>query len=554
MPTNGPDLIARYTRLKGERANFDARWEAMAPFIAPSRVGIISQPSPGEKQTRNVYDSTMMMAAELCSMFIAGHVINPAQQWFTYRMRDPNMDRVDAVKEWLDECRDRTLRRLSSSMFYAEGPESLIDYVGFGTGFLLVEELPQPEHQTMEGFRGFFFHAEKTGRFVIADGADGLVDTAMREFEMTARVAKGQWDILPENVQKALDEGKIDAPFKFIHAIVPRPKAEQTAGARGMPWASVWVEKESKTVCHEGGYATFPAAVPRYHRTPGEVYGRGRGDLAFPDAWTLNTAKRMGLEDWALKIRPPVMVKHDSVIGTLRLIPAGPTTINTHGQRIQDVIMPWETGSRPEVSHLNEENLRRSIREIFFVDSIQRLLEVQKSEMTAFEFAKKLELLFRLLGPVYGRLEWEYLHRVIDVLFALQFAAGDFSPPPAEIFQGDGDIDIEFQNPIAKAQRAGEAEALVLAFNDLAFIGQLKPEVWDRLHADRASAGIFDIRGVPARWTNTDEEMATMRAARDEQNQQALEMEQVQGVAGAVKDVAPMVKALTAKAGAAAAA
>jgi hypothetical protein len=542
----GPEIVQRYLRKKNDRANHDDRWERMAPYLAPSRMGILGQYTEGSKQSIGVYDSTTMMAAETMAMFIAGHVINPSQQWFGYRMRDSEAGASDAVREWLEECRDRTLKRMSASLFYAEGPESLIDYGGFGTGFLMTEEAPQPVNRTLQGFRGFYFHAEKTGRFCIEEGADGLVDSAWREFEVTARVAEDQWGrpALSEHIQAALREGHIDRKFKIIHAIYPRPRAEQSAGAKGMPWASCWVELEAKHIVHESGYTTFPAAVPRYHKTPGEVYGRGRGDIAFPDTWTLNTAKKMGLEDWALKIRPPILTRSDSVIGTLKLVPAGPTSINTHGMRIQDVIMPFETGSRPEVSQLKEEELRKSIREIFYVDAIRQLLQVEKSEMTAFEFAKKIELLFRLLGPVYGRLEWEYLHRVVDITFDIQMQAGAFPPPPPEVFNTDGQIDVEFQNPIAKAQRAGDVEAFTMAVNDMAPMGQMFPQMFDIFDPDKSAKGIVDIRGVSAKWLRNDKEITALRAARQQQDQQDNALAQLEQAAGAAGKAAPALKML----------
>lgn len=546
MPANGTDICKRYERLRQERQNFDARWEQMAPYIAPSRVGIQTAYSHGAKQTRNVYDSTSIMAAETFAMFMAGRIINPSDRWLLYRVRDRAAQTRDPVREWTEECRDIALNAIADSIFYAEAPEALLDYVGFGTGFLLAEERPQPEHRTVEGFRGFYWRTEKIGRYVIAEGADGLVDTAIREFEYSARNAATRWGEvrLPEKVRNTLKEGKPDTLFRFLHAIQPRPTAEQGAGALGMPWASVWVEKETKTVVHEGGYRTFPVAVPRYRVTPGEVYGRGPGELAFPDIWTLNMAKGMGLEDWALKIRPPILMRHDSVIGSLRLIPAGPTSVNTHGQPIRDVIMPFETGSRPEVSQLKEEELRRSIREIFFVDTIRQLLQVEKSEMTAFEFAQKLNLLFRMVATAYGRLKHEFLARIGELVFEQLFWAGAFPPPPPELFRTDGEVDVEFENPIARAQRAGDAEALALAFNDLAPMLQLYPQMGDYLDPDKTVAGVFDIRGVPAKWTRSTEEVAALRQAKQAQHEKELAMADATQMAEAAGKAAPMVKAL----------
>jgi hypothetical protein len=551
---DGIAVVKRYERLKGERYNFDNRWERMAAFISPSRQGIIAKYAQGVKQTDQLYDSTTLMAAELMAHFLAGNTINPGQRWVSFVSDDPVAQEDDEIQEWNEECRDRYLQALRRSQFYAEGPESLIDYGGFGTGCLLQEEAPQPPNFTLQGFRGFYFRAEKIGRFVIAEGGDGLVDTAFREFAYTPRVANDLWGPdsrnplafgLSEKLKGKLKGADVDKNVPFIHAIYPRPRAEQGAGARGMPWVSCWIELETKHVCYEGGYLVFPIAVPRYQKTPGEVYGRGRGDIAFPDTFTLNTAKRMGFQDWALKIQPPILYKHNSVIGSLKLVPAGATPVNTMGQSIKDVMMPYESGSHPEVSHLNEEELRKSIRQIFFIDHILKLLETEKSEMTAFEFQKKLQLLFKLIGPVYGRLEYEFLHKLVDVGWTTMFNAGAFSPPPASIYRTNRDVKLVFENPIARSQRAEDVEGLSMAINDLAPLGQVFPQMFDWLDPDKTTLGVFRDRGVAAKWTRSLEQVETLRTARHQQNIQEQQAQQVAQFAESAGKVAPLVKVLS---------
>ncbi len=548
MPADGKALITRYDRLKNDAATHFKHCEEMAPFIAPSRMGIVTKRVPGDKQTRQVYDSTSMMAAELMAQFVAGYTINPAQRWGSMRMQVPPANGGDAISEWLEECRDRMLQSLANSMFYAEAVESMIDWGGFGTGFLLREERPQPPNRIIKGFRGFHYQAKKTGRFLIADGADGLVDTAFDEWDMTARMIDTRFGRtnLPEKVLKALQNNKPDEPFTVVHAVYPRPLSESryAAGAKKMPWASCWVEQDSKKLIFESGYRSFPGAVFRYHRTPNEVMGRGRGHIAFPDTWTLNTAKRLGLEDWALKIRPPVMVSHDSVIGTLRLTPGGPTSINTRGRNIRDVLMPFETGSNPQVSQIKEEDLRKSIRQVFFVDQILMLMEVNKSEMTAFEFAKKMELLFRVMGPVYGRTEHELLRQNWDGVFDDMLEGGAFSPPPPEIFDTDGRIETVFENPIARAQRAGDVEAVSLTVQDLLPLAQVYPEVWDRIDADKTASMIMEARGFPAKATRNDNEMQQLRDTRLQQQEAQQSLTDTAQVAEAGGKIAPLLTAL----------
>ncbi len=547
MAADGPARVKLYLSRKDKRANFDRRWEQMAPFLAPSRVGIVSSRTPGSKQTRGVTDSTTLMAAELMAMFVAGHIINPSQQWGGMQLGKGNRP-SDAIQEWLEDCRDRMLAAFSNSMFYGEAPESLIDHGGFGTGNLGVEEMPELPHERKQGFRGFYVEATKTGRFVMGEGPDGLIHEVTVEKEMTAGQLEKRFgkENLPPKAKKAIAENKVDDCFQILHDIYPRSLSEQefAAGAKKMPYASCWIDLESKQVIHEGGFRVFPKAIPRYHKTPGEVFGRGRGDIAFPDTWSLNTAKTMGFEDWALKIKPPVMVRHDSVIGTLKLTPGGPTSINTHGQSIRDSIAPYETGSHPEVSQIKEEELRKSIRQIFFVDQILALMEVNKSEMTAFEFSKKIELLFRLMGPVYGRTEKEYLRRIWEIGFDIMWHANAFAPPPPEIFDTDGNIDVVFQNPIARAQRSADVESITMAVQDLAPLADRFPTVLDRFNPDKLSAHVFAVRGVPAIVTNNEDEMAAIAEARQQQLDSEQALAETGSVAESAGKVAPFLKAM----------
>lgn len=546
MAANGIEIMNRQMALQGARGPHEPMWERMAPFFAPSRVGIVGGGAIGERQTKGVYDSTSLVAGELHAQFLAGHIINPAQYWFEWLMRDPRSSVVDEHREWLEECRDIALRNYNASPFYAEGPESLIDTSGFGTGCIIGEENPQPANRHISGFRGMNWTAVKTGRFWIAEGPDGRVDTLHRRFKQTTRNINDRWgrdNNLPEIIKNAIVKKEWERPFNIIHAIYPRPRVELNSYvSKGFAWASCWVEEESKGIINESGYRKFPAACPRYYKTPDDVYGRGRGHLAFPDTFSLNAAKRMGFEDWALKIRPPIMHAHDSVFGTLQLVPGGPTPVNTHGRPIRDALMPFESGGRPEVSQIKEEELRKSIRTIFYVEQILALLEVNKSEMTAFEFARKIELVFKLLGPVYGRLQWEWLYSILDISWDMLWEARAFPPPPQSIYDYPGDIDVDLNNPLAKAQKSSDAEALMFVMNDLGPMAQQKPEMLDWIDPDETAKGIMGTRGFPAKWTRSEEQVERLRAARQEQNQEQIALDKAEQAGSAVGKAAPALK------------
>lgn len=538
--TRGKELYNRLERLRQNYAPHGAHHQRMAPYIAPTRL----KTGNGANQVAALYDSTSPMAAELLSQFVAGHVITPSQQWLGWDMEDPR-ESNDEIREYFEECRTLSLKRIDRSAFYAEGTECIIDYTGFGTGLITGEEAPQPINETIRGFRGFYWVARKTGNFFIEEGPDGTVDTSFEEMEITARVAAAREDWrMPENIRTALEKKEFDRPFKFFHAVYPRPKMERKGyGNLGMPWASCWVEQETKTIVGESGYPIFPSAAPRYMKTPGEVFGRGRGHIAYPDTWSLNSAKRMGFEDWALKIRPPMAYTSNAVLNALRLVPASPIPVNTGGKRIQDVIMPLETGGRPEVSQIKEEELRASIRLIFFVEHILKLLETEKSEMTAFEFARKIELLFRILGPVYGRMRWEFLTKVADIIWFTQWYARAFPPPPPSFLRSSGRTKVVFKNPLEMAQRSGDIEALAFAISDLApFMEVFGQSIFDRIDKDRTADGIYERRGVPATFLRSDAELKKYREAQAERTKQELEMQNMSMLAETAGKAAPAMK------------
>jgi len=544
MSTDAKATCKRHDALKSEASTHWKHCEEMTEFMAPTRSGIISKRSPGQRQNRTTFDSTATAAGELFANFIASYTINPSQQWGGMRGKDLQ---DDEMQEWFEEARDRVLTDFSNSMFYGEAPEMLVDWGNFGTGCMVSDELPFSA-TSQGGWRGSRYETIMTGRFVGADGPDGLADTLMYEKSMTADQIRKRWpeSTLPGKVQRAITEGKPDEKFTILHAVYPRSGEDMryAAGARKMPYASCWIETESKSLIHESGYSEFPAVIPRLMRTPGEFLGRGRGHLAYPDTWTLQTIKRMSLEDLALKTRPPILHRHDSVIGTLRLTPGGPTSINTHGLPISDSIQAFQTGSHPEVTAIKEEELRKSIRQMYFVDQILMLMEVNKSEMTAFEFAKKMELLFRVVGPIYGRLRKEFLERIWHIKFVQMFEARAFPDPPRQFFEQGAEYDIVFENPLERAQRSTDVDALGLVAQDIAPWLPIYPQLTDWLGADEVMQMILRTRGVSARVTNSREQVKATRAEREAQMAQEQALAQAGQMAEAAGHAAPMLAAL----------
>ena len=74
------------------------------------------------------------------------------------------------------------------------------------------------------------------------------------------------------------------------------------------------------------------------------------------------------------------------------------------------------------------------------VEQILAMLRVDKPQMTAFEFGKKMELLFRILAPVYGRLQNEYLAPMVERDFNIMLRQGALSNPPDILLEMGGRV------------------------------------------------------------------------------------------------------------------
>jgi hypothetical protein len=551
MPASGPEILKRKDKLKAMEMNHRDRWDKIAKLFDPYTRGIITRQKNGESVTYDIYDSTGEQALDTLGKFIAGEIINPKRKYIEIRPSDPELQDDDTCKEWCEESRDRMMDALARSNFYTEAPLAIKQVAGYGTASLFwTEKAAMPWERNTGTFRGLYFRCDKVGRFLIAVNGNGEVDTNYRNFKLSARAANQLFPNAPDQCQfkRALESEKPDQDFEFWHAVYPRTEAGY--GAKGFPWASCYVEEASKEIVDESGFKQFRFACPRWDIVPGETYGRGACELVYNDMTTKNKAREMMLQAAALKIRPPVFSRFDSIIGSLRIKPAGLTTVNTHGQRIQDCIVPWDAGGDLKFAQIEDDKLKQAIRAGLYVDVIQQVLEMDLKEVNNYTLAKKLELLYQILGSTYGRFEKEFLKALFDPLVVYLFEQGLFSPPPQALVEGGGGVDITFENQLAKAQAADEAGALNKTFGDLSPIITYQvqtagmAEVLDGFDFDKWRDTIAARNGVPATVTRSEAEVKQIRDARTKAQLQQKQQQDLMQMSQGAKNIAPLVQSM----------
>ena len=96
--------------------------------------------------------------------------------------------------------------------------------------------------------------------------------------------------------------------------------------------------------------------------------------------------------------------------------------------------------------------------------------------MTAFEVNIRYEMAQKLLGSPFNNLINLGLDKIIERCFGIMYRAGALDPAPPSILhaaQSNQNINIQYESPLARAQRLEQVEAMQKTF---AFVGQIPPE------------------------------------------------------------------------------
>ena len=116
--------------------------------------------------------------------------------------------------------------------------------------------------------------------------------------------------------------------------------------------------------------------------------------------------------------------------------------------------------------------------------------------------------------------------------------------PPAPEFMGNGEIDIEYVSPLAKAQRSGDVQSAMQLFQFLAPLMQIDQSVIDYLDMDGLAEHIIKVTNIPATVVRGEQEVAMLREQRKAQEAQQAEMQQAMMTAEAAGNAAPALRAI----------
>jgi len=496
-------VLDRLAALRAARDHWAPAWRELAAQIMPRKggqaYGLSQGARPGDEA---VFDSTPAHSLELLASGLGGLLTNPALPWFDLRLHKGSPD-SDEVRAFLGHCRERLLALFNTEAtgFQACVHELYLDLCLFGTAVLYVE--PDPDSLVR-------FSARPLSEVHLAEDARGMVDTVIRTYSLTARQALQQWGrACSLDVQKLALESP-EARVNIVHAAFPRLDRDPgSPGSIHFPFACFFIEQDSGVVLEESGYHELPYMCPRWAKVSGEAYGRGPALTALSDVRVLNAMSRTALMAAEKMSDPPLMVPDDGFLGPIHSGPGGLSYYRAGSQdRIEALPVRVDLGS----IEVMIERRRQSIRRIFLADQ----LAPEAVNSTATEALIRQGEKMRILGPVLGRLQTEFLAPLIERAFNILLREGELPPWPKTLPQGS--LRVDYATPVAQAQRQAEAENLAQAVRYLQplLAGGDPFRILDNFEPDAMARHAATLFGLPPEYLRPKETVEALRLARKE--------------------------------------
>lgn len=429
------DLLKRHLRRAREARNpWESPYQECYDYALPGRTGFTKR-TPGTSSAPDIFDETAVVGVqEFASRIQAGLIPNYAR-WaeLVAGSEVPDEERSE-VNLQLEGITEYIFEIIQNSNFAQEANEALID-IAIGTACLDVQE--------GDAANPVVFTAVPLPELLIDCGPDGRIDRYFRcrqvRFSALERAFPGARVPTDLKAKHSLEDG--DPLLDVVECIW----LDRAARAAETHHYAVLLEKYDAIIKEETytGAGSCPYIGFRWSKVAGEVWGRGPLLNAMPAIKTCNLVVQMVLENAQLAIAGIYTAEDDGVVNVsnIRLVPG--TVIP---------VAPGSAGLRAvqgagdfNVSQLVLGEMRANIKKALFNETLG---SPDTTPMSATEVSQRMADLSRQIGSAFGRLQAEFVNRVLQRVVYLLKKQGRISLPKV-----DGrEIKIRSTSPLSQAQ------------------------------------------------------------------------------------------------------
>jgi hypothetical protein len=405
----------------------------------------------GTIQNSRVYDTTAVEAVTTFVSKIHDIMTPPQTQWGFLEVDEHMVDNPDdednlALMEEAQMILDTYMRRLftyiHASNFDTTINECYYD-LAVGTSALVINQISDK--------MPFMCTSIPADKLAIEEAVNGNIETWFRTWQ-NLKIAElnTRWPqiILSDNLLSLMASDP-DAVVRNIY--------EGVAYFANQPQNYLYAVWADNDLLYYQWLDSSPGIVWRWKKVNNETWGRGPVMEALPSIISLNEMARVELASANLNTFRPYMGFSDAVFNphTFKLEPFTIIPISPVGSGGQVPLIPLPNSASPEFAQMTISDLRMQIKQLLFAEQPQDSRSVQPQ--TAYELAMKQSTLAEKIGPIFSRMQQEFLWPVIK-RFAFILNSMGLLPYPNV---GGMPIKFRYKSPLALARGRAEVEKFV---------------------------------------------------------------------------------------------
>lgn len=546
-------ILERHQALEKEKQPYLNVFEMIGKFIRLRKTNFNTDANIAEFLTaENVYDATAPNALFTMSASLMGNMWPNGAKSFRLVKPDSLPDTL-AIRDYFDKISQRVANamdhpkaRLSIAL-----DEYINDLGAFGTCGIAVCENDDKDNPVS-------YKVWDVKTMVVDEDPNGIIDTIYNKFKLSVRQTVETYGInnVSERVRKLYSDLKFNEQVTILHAIYPRPiKARRRGGrtGKGLPYASLHIDLDSKMIMKESGFKYLPVIVGRFYKVPGERYGRSPAMQALPDIIEINAIRESVLLATEKALQPPLVVLDDGSMGAgeIDTSPNGVTVLNVSGRMGgMDPIKPLYTVGELQAAQAQIEQLIQNITQAFFID---RLLDLNNdTRMTLGEAQIRNRIRGDSLTSIFDRQEIEEFTPLIDttvkilldkkllgveegsvdeyaILLSGKEEESSIIKIPPEVSQlireGREWYKIQYISPAKRMQQAEELQGIYTVMEITNGIAQVDPSVLDYIKADVLLKRAASLGGGPSEIIQDEDTVSEIREQRAAQQAEMMKQE-----------------------------
>ena len=492
----------RYNRAVGVAMIWWPMLEASYHYCIPNRnLYYYSNQTQGAQKNIKVYDTTQVAATKNFVSKVQRALTPPQQTWAYFEAGEaiPEEQKADLDK-MLQKRTDVVFSYIRGSNFDIAINECYYD-LAVGTMVLVVNEGPDSDP--------ILFGSIPLEQVAIEESINHRVETCFRTWGET-RIADIQSLWPKAKITDTMRQQLKDDPAATIKEFVEACIFSSTDTVTPYTYC-IWAMDD---ILLEEMHESSEFIIARWSKINNEVFGRGPIIDALPSIISLQTAAYFEMTAANLNICKPYMAYSDGVFNpwTFRMAPNTiiPVSPNTNGQF---PIQPLPDVANPAFMQITTMDLRQQINTLMFANPLGDISNTK--DKTATEMQLRQNNLLEEIGPIFTRLQQEFLERVINRVTYILERKGLLK----KVMIDGKEIKLKYKSPLTISQ--GQQDVQTFMNYMQAMQSLLGPEMAQAyVNTTKWPNWMANKLGVDATLVNTEDEMKEVLESKQNQQQQ----------------------------------